>query len=448
MPNYKGGATIVGDNGKEIPEIDSEKRPVEESFMMILGVLCDIYKTEVRTMPPVMNTYVKKHLDFIAEHLATMAVLNEKTFDKEGFKKFVIDMCNKLYNFNEKEKLMTGGVRSPPQWNRSMVQSKRTGSSRRRSQTKELLNSWFVQCIILISLFGSIFCAYIAYVKFNHLVSTMTQTGTVFEITNFVQELDQGIGDGFAVYIWKTFTNDYDLINNYYTTTYKDMMGKYLASSMSAISEKANKICIGSDVFVEGNAMIQSGEFMNIVNKIVSAVTSVMSFKDTGNCVSNTVKLLTLQEIDRMKTVLSLKFEEINTHNNQIWLYLQYAGFLAWPAMLYYPRLFMRVGKKMMSQIRNRADLHEEAHDEEDDKEDDEDDDDDVSPRNLRLPPPADQFDEGHSDDDAASPDSQALVPRQNPNGGRKSKARRLYRNRRVVTMKKKRKMRRSIRKN
>jgi hypothetical protein len=411
MPNYKGGATIVGDNGKEIPEIDSEKRPVEESFMMILGVLCDIYKTEVRTMPPEMNTYVNKHLDFIAEHLATMAVLNEKTFDKEGFKKFVIDMCNKLYNFNENKKLMTGGVRSPL----SIGRPKHTGRPRRRSQMKELLNSWFVQCIILISLFGSIVCAYIAYVKFNHLVSTMTQSGSVFEITNFVKELDNGIGDGFAVYIWKTFTNDYDLINNYYTTTYKDMMGKYLASSMSAISEKANKICIGSDVFVEGNAMIQSGEFMNIVNRIVSAVTSVMSFKDTGNCVSNTVKLLTLQEIDRMKTVLSLKFEEINMHNNQIWLYLQYAGFLAWPAMLYYPRLFMRVGKKMMSQIRIRADLHQE-----DDKEDD--DDDDAASRNL------------------------ALVP--SYTGGRKSKARRLYRNRRVVTMKKKRKMRRSIRKN
>ena len=131
-------------------------------------------------MPPEMNTYVNNYLDLIAEHLATMAVLNEKTFDKEGFKQFVIDMCNKLYNFNENKNLITGGVSSPRKVNRSIVPSKRTGRSRRRSQTKKLLKSWFVQCIILISFFGSIFCAYIAYVKFNHLVSTMTQTGTVF----------------------------------------------------------------------------------------------------------------------------------------------------------------------------------------------------------------------------------------------------------------------------
>lgn len=477
MASFKGGAEITevadnGEPGEEIPELPKTgtgtetgtgQRPAEDLYKLLLVVLCDIHKTEVRTMPPKMNTYVKKHLDFVAGHLSDMSLLNESAFDKEKFKKFVIDMCNKLYNFNENEKLQeeqTGGVRperalSPrpqdsapgsgyatslvPSDNRTR-RSRGSSHSRMGRQTSDLLNSWFVQCIILISLLGSIFCAYIAYVKFNNLVSTMTQTGTVFEITNFVEELGAGIGDGFAVYIWKTFTNDYNLVNNYYTSAYKDLLGRYLESSASTILEKANEVCVGADVFVEGNSMIQSGEIMKIVNKIVNAVTGVMTFKDTGNCISNTMKLLTLQEIDRMKTLLSLKFEEISMNHNQIWLYLQYAGFLAWPAILYYPRLFKRVGKNMMMNIRKTVELSEEINDQPESPPGDQ--------RLLENGPRAEGEGSPSPQSSPQSPESREIGSQSRPSGGRKSKSRRLYRNRRVVTMRKKRKLRRSIRKN
>jgi len=455
-----------GEREVPIPELpktekdtESQQQPAEHLYQFILVVLCDIYKTDAQSLPRNIriSPYVTEYLDFIDGHLTDMSLLNGIAFDNAKFKQFVFDMCNKLYVYNQNnEKLdkvgQSGGVKeralSPSGYKMSLVPSDKQRSRRSRgrhsqsSYVKDLLNSWFVQCIVLISLLGAIFCAYIAYVKFNHLVSAVTRTGSVYEVNEFIGELSTGISDGFSVYIWKTLTKEYNLVNNYYTTAYKEMLGKYLESSASTILEKAKEICVGPDVFTEGNSMIENKEVMAIVNKIVNAISGVFTFKDTGNCMSNTMKMLSFQEIERIKTVLSLKMEEISTHHNQISLYLQYAGFLMWPAILYFPKLFMRVGNVIMNSIRSSSNS--------------------VTDMNTSPKRPIDGQpllkDEGKNDDSSpssspssSSSESTALVPfRRNANsdGGRKSKARRLYRSRRVVTMKKKRKSRRSIRKN
>lgn len=361
MKLYKGGADIfeLSEDGKQETEIPKlTENNVEDSYKMILALLSEIHNTDAQQTAPKLNKDVNEYIDLLSDHFDKILGLNGYSFNRSGFNGFLIEMCNKLYNFMLNEKVITGGTRRRAQSpvreeeQHSLVNSNSKTPYRRRFNTKALINSWIVQCIILISLLGSIFMAYIAYSKFNHMLDVNTQTGSVFEISDFINEIGTGIGDGFTVYVWKTITNDYNLIDTYYTSMYKDLIQKYLEASASNIAEKAKSICVGQDVFNPGTLSIGTADVTETVNKIVKLVTGLVTFKDTTNCVSNTLKLLTLQEFERIKTLISLKFEEISMNHTQIQLYLQYASFLAGPALLYYPVFFLKFGKKIIQKIK------------------------------------------------------------------------------------------------
>lgn len=377
---YKGGADvteITNEGEATIPQLSEERQndstgqPIEELYMFNLIALCEIHNTNADRTAPKLDKEVHEYIDFLSGQLYDISQLNGHSFNMDGFKSYSIEMCNKLYNFNMNEGILLGGSKnrrsaSPDPMSTALVSRNRSVKSRRsvqRSKTlhrfkksaRRILKSWTVQCIILISLLGSIFMSYIAYAKFQQLVNTITQTGTVFEINDFVTELGAGMGDGFSVYVWKTITNDYNLVNNYYTTMYKDLISTYLEASASTFADKAKTICVGPDVFTPGALSVGTTDFTNTVNKVVNVVTGLFTFKDTGGCMSNTLKLLTLQEIERIKTLLSLKFEEISMNHTQIRLYLQYAGLLAWPSLMYYSRVFWKLSKKVMGSIKQPA---------------------------------------------------------------------------------------------
>ncbi len=394
MTSQIGGAKIfeINDNSdsieKEILQLKpspspspspSKKKKHEEMLRkmyepVIVGLVA-IWNEKPSSRAPELDPDVKKMFDKITGYIETImrSPSVNLTFDKEAFQSSITEMLNKLYTFlqqqqrghSSKRRTVRGGMKriangrsrsaepagsQPPPDDGSIPPSSRSGSSS---------VSWSQHCIMMFLMLSSLFMVYIAYVKFNQTLETVTSTGTVRELNDFVYEirqiLDQIDNGNFLKFTLRMFTSSQVDVELYYTSQFTSMIKTMVDRSVKNMADQIKTTCGGDHIFQEGAIKIAGVDLASVANTISNALIGTFNPGKTTECVTNTVIALTRDKFRDIETHLALIVAKILQNQNVIRWLLSGAGVLSIPPLKFYGRIFIANYKEIIKKLQRAS---------------------------------------------------------------------------------------------
>ena len=404
-----------------------QQQKENKQYEPIISGLIVVWNTKPKGRAPEIDADTKEMVDKITGYIKQIIDGLKMSFDEKAYQSFINEMWDKLYTFLQQQqrghsskrkrmrKTVRGGTRplleneqrrprqhsadpngsQPPPDDGSIPPSSRSGSSS---------VSWSQHCIMLFLMMSSLFMVYIAYVKFNQTLKTVTSTETVGEIADFVREINTVLSDiengNFLGYILRMFTSSQVDVELYYTSQFTSIIKKMVADSVKDMAGQIKSTCVGDPIF--GEMKIAGLDLTFVTNTISNALGMFIPDKTT-ECVTNTVIALTRDQFRKIETHIALIVAKILQNQNVIRWLLSGAGVLSIPPLKFYGRIFFKNYKQIMRSIKSR--------------------------RRASLP-------EEHGRPGSPGRELLALPPPPQQGGGRKTRSRRFLRNkksRRVV---------------
>ncbi len=406
MTSQIGGAKIFEDD-VQIPELNPSPSPspspseikkheemLRKKYGPLIEFLAKIFNTEPRGRAPELDADTKEKVYIITGYIKRIMDALNISFDEKGYQSFMKEMGDKLYTFmkqgghsksNSKGKIMKSKGKTvrggTPSSRRSIENGLRAASpvaghhqppppdgyesdeedppyeerSSRSSRRNSSSVSWKQHFIMLFLLLSSIFMVYIASVKFHQTLATITEKGSLGDLTHIANEVAIAFkkfesGD-FLQYIFQIFSKPQADIEVYYTGQLAEIIKNVVKRSVNDMAAQIKATCGGADIFQKGALAVGPIDFTNAVNVITNAVISTLNSGQTTECITKTVQTLTSEQFNKIQTLMSLAIANILHKKDVISWLLTGASAFGVPAVGWYIRFF---GRKIQDAIRNR----------------------------------------------------------------------------------------------
>ena len=214
--------------------------------------------------------------------------------------------------------------------------------------------------MMMILMMCSMFMGYIAYVKFQQTLETVTSTGTVGELNDIAQEIARALqqvenGD-FLQYLLRIFTKPQADIEIYYTGQLTQMITTAVERSVKNMGAQIKSTCGGDPIFQEGALAVGSFDPTKVINTIANSIIGTLNSAQTTECITKTVQAMTREQFHKIETQITLIVAKILQGKNVIGWLLSGASALGVPALGFYVRLFTRTIRRHMSRRGASAD--------------------------------------------------------------------------------------------
>ena len=371
------------DDDEEIPQlkpspspskIKKYKKRQQNMYGPLMEIVDRIYNEPIGRAPE-LDANTKEMVDTITGYIKRIMDALNISFDEKGYQSFMTEMGDKLYTFmkphshsksNSKGKMrnskggrvlktVRGGMlpssrrmimdmdrpraaspagnQPPPPY-----EERRHRSSRRNSSSV----SWKQHFIMLFLLLSSIFMVYIASVKFNQIVSTLTCGGGVGDAADIADEIAQALqkleSGNFLQYIFQIFSKPQADIEVYYTGQLADIIKNVVERSVKDMSAQIKATCGGVPIFQEGAFALGPIDITNAVNGITNAIVSTLNSGPTTECITKTVQAMTRERFHKIETQIALVLAKIFHGKNVISWLLSGASALGVPPLVWFSR--------------------------------------------------------------------------------------------------------------
>jgi hypothetical protein len=423
MTSQIGGAVIYDERDVEIPNLmhSSSRSPspskikydekLQKKYGPVIVGLVAIWNEKPSSRAPELDPDVKKMFDKITGYIETIMnalynnnsdisfdkeAFDKEAFDKEAFQSSITEMLNKLYTFLQQQqrghsKSNSKGNRRRSKWNRRRSKGN-MGGTVRGGMRPSIMNgpghraespaghqppppddgsippssrsgsssvSWSQHCIMMILMLSSLFMVYIAYVKFNQTIETVTSTVTVGDLNAILGEIGEAFNQiengNFLRYILRIFTSSQVDVELYYTSQFTSMIKTMVDRSVKNMADQIKTTCGGDPIFQEGAIKIAGVDVASVANTISNALIGTFNPGKTTECVTNTVIALTRDKFRDIETHLALIVAKILQNQNVIRWLLSGAGVLSIPPLKFYGRIFIANYKEIIKKLQRAS---------------------------------------------------------------------------------------------
>jgi hypothetical protein len=396
MTSQIGGAEVYDEKGVEIGQLSPSALPSasplpsvikkhEENqnkmYEPIIRMLVGVWKTKPKGRAPEIGPDSIEMLDKLTDHINTIMTapsIGMSSFDEDAFKSTIKEMLHKLYTFLHQHshskprmgaKTVRGGMRprimdrprsadpvgqqapepdDEPGYDEPGYDEPQRGS--RRSRSSDV--SWTQHCMMMILMMCSMFMGYIAYIKFQQTLETVTSTGTFDELKDIVDEIAQvfrEVENGFLPYVLRIFTKPQADIELYYTGQLTQMITTAVERSVKDMGAQIKSTCGGDPIFQEGALAVGGIDIGHIASTILNSAIGALNSAQTTECITKTVQAMTREQFHKIETQITLIVAKILQNQNVIRWLLSAATAFAVPPVRFYVRLFTRTIRKYMS---------------------------------------------------------------------------------------------------
>jgi len=278
---------------------------LKSEFEKISQMLMQHYDKNIETQ---LQPDDEDFLNEVADKLDVLTNNEGIEFNREGFKTLV----KKLYVYDFKQ---FGGVNGLVSY------------SNRRGPNK-------YDFFAIIALVVSIIMLYIAFIKFNDLAKSVTNSG-VGEISSSVRDLisdalaeieDLDMEDTtFLDYVWNSFCLFSESIVKRQMDAFKNIIIEVIKTTTLNLEKKIQDACMAPSEIVEtGKWFVGSFDVGNWFNKGTNALVTLTSAQETSTCVFRTTLQVTRQELNSLINSLELLVTRIDTQTSQISKLIRY----------------------------------------------------------------------------------------------------------------------------
>ena len=208
--------------------------------------------------------------------------------------------------------------------------------------------------MMMILMMCSMFMGYIAYIKFQQTLETVTSTGTVGELKEILGEVAEALkqvesGD-FLPYVLRIFTQPQADIEIYYTRQLREMITNAVESSVKDMGAQIKSTCGGDPIFQEGALAVGGIDIGHIASTIINSAIGALNSAQTTECITQTVRTMTREQFHKIETHITLVVAKILQNQNVIrWLLSAAGAFAVQPVRFYGGQLVRRIRRYISS---------------------------------------------------------------------------------------------------
>jgi hypothetical protein len=194
--------------------------------------------------------------------------------------------------------------------------------------------------MMMILMMCSMFMGYIAYIKFQQTLETVTSTGTVDELKDILGEVAEALkqvesGD-FLPYVIRIFTKPQADIEIYYTGQLTQMITTAVERSVKGMGTQIKSTCGGDPIFQDGALAVGGIDIGHIASTIINSAIGALNSAQTTECITKTVQAMTREQFHKIETQITLIVAKILQNQNVIRWLLSAAGAFAVPPVRFY----------------------------------------------------------------------------------------------------------------